>query len=89
MAPSSLGDWKQVQDARFHKGFRRKWKQIRHVKKVYFVKTKSPVSFRSLMQRWSILEAGHCVFLEVVSIFPPLVLVKKNTAKGKEALISS
>ena len=30
---------------------------------------------------------GHCVFLEVVSIFPPLVLVKKkkNTAKGKEA----
>ena len=32
------------------------------------------------------METGHCVFLEVVSIFPPLVLVKKkNTAKGKEA----
>ena len=37
------------------------------------------------MQRWSILETGHCVFLEVVSIFPPLVLVeKKNIAKGKK-----
>ena len=50
------------------------------------VKTKSAVSFSSLMKRWSILETGHCDFLEVVSIVPPLILVKKkNTAKGKEA----
>ena len=28
---------------------------------------------------------GHCVCLEVVSIFPPFVLVKKITTKGKEA----
>ena len=72
-----------------NKGFPRKWKQTRHVEKVYLVKTKSAVSFSFLMWRWSILETGHCVFLEVVSIFPPLVLVKKkkkkNTAKGKEA----
>ena len=33
-----------------------------------------------------ILETGHCVCLEVVSIFPTLALVKKKkTAKGKEA----
>ena len=32
-----------------------------------------------------ILETGHCVCLEVVSIFPPLVLAKKNTTKGEEA----
>ena len=37
------------------------------------------------MLRWRILETGHCVFLEVVSIFLPLVLVKKDTAKRKEA----
>ena len=49
------------------------------------VKTKSAVSFSSLMKRWSILETGHCDFLDVVSIVPPLILVKKNTAKGKEA----
>ena len=61
MASSSLGDRKQVQDARFdshltgvkkesfywltktiahNKGFPRKGKQIRHVEKVYLVKTK-------------------------------------------------
>ena len=41
------------------------------------------------MQRWSILETGHCVCLEVVSIFLPFVLVKKkNTGKGKEAFQS-
>ena len=40
------------------------------------------------MQRWSILETGHCVCLEVVSIFLPFVLVKKNTPKGKEAFQS-
>ena len=32
-----------------NKGFPRKWKQIRHVEKVYLVKTKSAVSFSSLM----------------------------------------
>ena len=37
------------------------------------------------MYRWSIFETGHSVCEEVVSIFPPFVLVKKNTAKGKEA----
>ena len=37
------------------------------------------------MQRQSVLETGHCVCLEVFSIFSPFVLVKKNTAKGKEA----
>ena len=37
------------------------------------------------MQRWSVLETGHCVCLEVFSIFRPFVLVKNNTAKGKEA----
>ena len=42
------------------------------------------------MQRWSILETGHFVCLEVVSIFLPFVLVKKkkNTGKGKEAFQS-
>ena len=31
------------------------------------------------------MKTGHCVFLEVVSVFLPLVLVKKkNTEKGKE-----
>ena len=35
------------------------------------------------------LETGHCVCLEVVSIFLPFVLVKKkNTGKGKEAFQS-
>ena len=60
------------------KGFPRKWKQIRHVEKGYSVKTKSTVSFSSFYL-WSILETGHCVCLEVVSIFPPLVPVKKKT----------
>ena len=32
-----------------NKGFPRKWKQIRHVEKVYSVKTKSTVTFSSLM----------------------------------------
>ena len=64
-----------------NKGFPRKWKQICLVEKVYLVKTKSAVSFSFLMWRWSILETGHCVFLEVVSIFPPLVLVKKKKKK--------
>ena len=32
-----------------NKGFPRKWRQIRHVEKDYLVKTKSPVSFSSLM----------------------------------------
>ena len=32
-----------------NEGFPRKWKQIRHVEKVYLVKTKSAVSFSSLM----------------------------------------
>ena len=32
-----------------NKGLPRKWKQIRHVEKVYLVKTKSAVSFSSLM----------------------------------------
>ena len=32
----------------------------------------------------SILETGHCVCLEVVSIFPPFVLVKKH-CKGKRS----
>ena len=70
MASSSLGDRKQVQDARFdshltgvkkrkiywltktiahNKGFPRRRKQIRHVQKVYWVKTKSTESFSSLM----------------------------------------
>ena len=32
------------------------------------------------------METGHCVCLEVFSICPPFVIVKKkNTAKGKEA----
>ena len=39
------------------------------------------------MEGWSIYETGHFC-LEVVSIFPPFVLVKKNTAKGKEAFQS-
>ena len=34
------------------------------------------------------MKTGLCVFLEVVSIFSPLVLVKKKTAKGKEAFQS-
>ena len=36
------------------------------------------------MKRWSILETGHCVCLEVVSIFPPFVLVKKTLQKAKK-----
>ena len=38
-------------------------------------------------RKWNILETGHCVCLEVVSIFPPFVLAKKkkNTTKGEEA----
>ena len=35
----------------------RKWKQIRHVEKVYSVKTKSTESFSSF-QLWNILETG-------------------------------
>ena len=35
------------------------------------------------MQRWSILETGHCVCLEVVSIFLPFVLVKKKKTLEK------
>ena len=61
MASSSLGDRKKVQDVKkesfycltktivHNKGFPRKRKQIRHVEKVYLVKTKSAVSFSSLM----------------------------------------
>ena len=30
------------------------------------------------------METGHCVFLEVVSIFPPLVLVQKTLKKAKK-----
>ena len=30
------------------------------------------------------METGHCVFLEVISIFPPLVLVKKTLKKAKK-----
>ena len=44
-----------------NKGFLRKKKKIRHVEKVSSVKTKSTVSFSSLMQRWSILETGQCL----------------------------
>ena len=33
----------------YNKGLPRKWKQIGHVEKVYLVKTKSAVSFSSLM----------------------------------------
>ena len=36
------------------------------------------------MYRWSILETGHSVCLEVVSIFPPFVLVKKHCKKAKK-----
>ena len=61
------------------------FQESENVENVYLVKTKSAVSFSSLIKRWSILGTGHCVFLEVVSILSPLVLVKKNTAKGKEA----
>ena len=50
------------------------------------VKTKSAVSFSSLMKRWSILETGHCDFLEVVSIVPPLILVKKKTLQKAKKL---
>ena len=39
------------------------------------------------MQRWSILETGHCVCLEVVSHLSSVgpCKKKKKTAKGKEA----
>ena len=57
MASSCLGDQKQVQDARFDshltgvkkESFYWRKKTIRHVEKVYLVKTKSTVSLRSLM----------------------------------------
>ena len=32
------------------------------------------------------METGHCVFLEVVSIFPPLVLVKIKTLQKAKKL---
>ena len=68
------------------KGFRESENKFAMLKK--FIRSKisqSTVSFSSF-QLWSSLETGHCVCLEVVSTFPPLVLVKKrNTAKGKEA----
>ena len=104
MASSSLGDRKQVQDARFDsnftgvkkesfigsrkqqhitKGFQESVNKVHHVEKGYSVKTKSTVSFISF-QLWSILETGHCVCLEVVSIFPTLVLVKKKLLKAKK-----
>ena len=51
--------------------------------KVYLVKTKITVSFSSFFL-WSVLETGHCVCQEVVSIFPPLVLVKKTLQKAKK-----
>ena len=34
-----------------------------------------------------ILETGHCVCLEVVSIFPPFVLVKKTLQKAKKFVV--
>ena len=108
MTSSSLGDRKQVQDARLdnhltgvekesfywltktiahNKEFprKRKKKKLRHVEKVYSVKSKSSVSFSSLMQRWSILEAGHCVCLEVAPIFPLLVLLKNEHCKRQRS----
>ena len=54
------------------------------LKKLYSVKTKSSVSFSSLLYRWSILETGHFVCLEVVSL-SSVCPCKENTAKGKEA----
>ena len=87
MVSSCLGDWKQVQDARFdshltgikNESFYWRTKTIAHNK---YEKVKP-----NLQCQWkSILETGHCVYLEVFSIFPPFVLVKKqNIAKGKEA----
>ena len=40
------------------------------------------------MQRWSILETGHCVCQEVVSFLSSFCPCKKNTGKGKEAFQS-
>ena len=83
------GTGNKRQDARFDnhltgvkkESFYWRTKTIAHTKtfresknKFASVKTMSTVSFSSLMQRWSILETGHCVCLEVVSIFPPFVL---------------
>ena len=58
--------------------------QMRHVEKVYSVKTKSTVNIRQAMWRWSLLKTGHSVWLEVASIFISLVF-EKDTANGKEA----
>ena len=69
-----------------NKGFLRKWKQIRHVEKVYLVKTNSAVSFSSLMQRWSILETGHCVCLEVVSHLSSVSPCKKKKLQKAKKL---
>ena len=44
--------------------------------KDYSVKTKSTVSIQSLMFRWSPLKTGHCVWLELASIFLLLVFEK-------------
>ena len=100
MASSRLGDGKQVQDVLLDnhltgvkkesfyrltktiahiKGFPRKWKQIRRLKKFIWSKLRALWVLAGVFWKPGI-------FLEVVSIFPPLVLVKKkNTAKGKEA----
>ena len=66
-------------------GFQESVNKVHHVKKGYSVKTKSTVSFISF-QLWSTLETGHCVCLEVFSILPPFVLVKKKTLRKAKKL---
>ena len=45
---------------------------MRHVERVYLVKTKNTVSICLPMRRRSLLESGHGVQLQVASIFLPL-----------------
>ena len=55
------------------------------LQKIYSVKTKGTVSIRSLMRCWCLLKTGHCVWFEVVSIFPSLVKWHRSLSRWSGA----
>ena len=70
----------------YNKGFPRKWKQIFAMLKTSKLRALWVLALNVTLEYFG--NRTLCLYfvcLEVVSIFPPLVLVKKNTAKGKEA----
>ena len=69
-----------------NKGFLRKKKKIRHIEKVSSVKTKSTVSFSSLMQRWSILETGQCLSRSRFHLSSVCLCRKKKTLQKAKKL---